>query len=706
MADPIRKAQKLEKKGEFHRAAEIYLSLGEHYRAIELLIASGETDRAGELLIQNNRADEAVALFLDRGNVNRALEILKQQGNFFKAAVICKQRRRYREAAAFYEKCGLLSEVARMLIEERDYRRAADYFVRSNMFQSAAEAFEMAAKETDQKNLFGHGGHQADDAIRRALWMKAAKAWEKVPNLEKAAKMYQDLLEWPIAAKLFETIGNFRKALFCYEQADDKDNSIRLLRNMNMLEKADRLMAIRSEESGDHLTAAKLALQHNDFARAAEYYEKAGEYLLAGENYEKAQAFLLAAEAYFRADQIEKAARMYQASGNIDTAAQLFEQLNFVSEAVKLHVLSQNFIRAAELLLDNDKTEEALRLLLRVPDEHPSQRSIRRLKALAYFRLKKVDSGYKLVSELLDQPTSAETVDIQYEYANALREDGALEHALATYQRIVEYDRNYRETMKYLNWCAAMEETISAKVSDTIVGELPIGMVIASRYELLELLGKGGMGVVYRAADRELNLAVALKILRPKLSYDPDFIEMFKREVTLARMLAHPNIIKIYDLNRVGNLWFVSMEYLMGQEVKDIIIQQRMLPSERVISIGSQILSALDHSHSKNLIHSDIKPQNIFIDSNDHATLVDFGIARTLGSQVREQTVYGTPGYISPEQITGNPATQRSDIYSLGVTLYEMVTGDMPFEDETVDQILENQLKRLPPAPSTLSPEI
>ncbi|HPQ39637.1 MAG TPA: protein kinase [bacterium] len=707
MADPIRKAQKLEKKGEYRRAAEIYLSLGDSNRAIELYKACGDTGRAGELLIENNRADEAIELFMQKGNLNRALDILKQQGNFFKAAMVCKQKHRYREAAAFYEKCGLISESARMLMEEKDYRRAGEYFFRSNMYQSAAEAFELAAREMDQKqNPFAPQTHQTEDTVQRALWIKAANSWEKVPNPEKSAKIYQDLLEWITAAKLYEQVGNFRKALFCYEQADDKKNTIRLLRNLNLHEKADRLMAIESELSGDHLTAARLALQYNDYARAAEYFEKAGKHKLAAENYEKAQAFMLAAEAYFRADEIEKAARMYQASGNIDTAAQLFEQLNFTSEAVKLHVHSQNYTRAAELLLDSDKTEEALRLLLRVPDEHPSQRTIRRLKAIAYFRLKKIETGYNLVKDLLEQPVSTDNIDIYYEYASALQEDGALEQALTTYQKIVDYDRSYREALKYLNWCAAMEETISAKVSDTIVGELPIGMVLAGRYELLELLGKGGMGVVYRAADRELNLAVALKILRPKLSYDPDFIEMFKREVTLARMLAHPNIIKIYDLNRVGNLWFVSMEYLMGEEVKDVILREDRLTSERVIHIGRQILAALDHSHGKQLIHSDIKPQNIFIDSEDHATLVDFGIARTMTQQVRDQTVYGTPGYISPEQITGNPATPRSDIYSLGVTLYEMVTGEMPFEDETMDLILENQLKRIPPPPSTISSEV
>ncbi|MBN1879092.1 protein kinase [bacterium] len=704
MADPLRKAQKLEKKGDYERAAEIYASLGETRHAIDLLLDAEQYDLASELMISSNRVEEAINLYLKRGQIQKALNQLKKQGDFFRAAMICKQQKQFREAAALFEKCGILSEAARMYAEERDYKRAAELYLRSNMMQSAAESYESAVKELEVKaNPFST---TSGDVLARSLWLKAAKAWELVPNPEKAGKIYQDLMEWELAGTLYESIGNFRKALFCFEQSDNIDKTLQLLKNLNMHEKAAKLMAVKAESSGDLAMAAQFALQQKDYAKAAEYYERLGDFRLAAENYEKSQAFLLAAEAYFKADDIPKAARMYRIAGNLDTAAKLYEQLSQTDQAVELHVQSQNFCRGAELLLEAEKTEEALRLLLRVPEDHPSQRTIRRLKAIAYFRLKKIQTGFNFVSDLLEQPVSADNIDVHYEYANALQEEGRLKESLVAFQRIVDHDKNYKNALKCLNWCAAMEETLSAKISDTVVGELPIGIVIAGRYELLELLGKGGMGVVYRAADRELNLAVALKILRPKLSYDPDFIEMFKREVTLARMLSHPNIIKIYDLNRMGNMWFVSMEYLQGEEVKDVIIREGKLASEQVQSIGMQILSALSHSHSRNLIHSDVKPQNIFLDEKGHATLVDFGIARTMSSHSKDQIVYGTPGYISPEQITGDQATPRSDIYSLGVSLYEMVTGRVPFEEETMDLILESQLKTDPPPPSHYSSEV
>jgi tetratricopeptide (TPR) repeat protein len=700
MADPRRKAVKLEKRGDYFRAAEIYVSINDLNEAVRLYKLAEQYDKAVELLVELGRSDEAVELYLKLENYQKAIHVLKKEGDFLRAALICKNRKMFREAASLFEKSGILSEAARMYAEEHDFRRAAELYLRSNMMQSAAEAFESAAKEIPQKS--GPFGHAADSNTSRALWAKAAKAWELAPNPEKAAKIYQDLLEWEKAGTLYESVGNFRKALFCFEQSDSIDATIRLLQNLNMHEKAVKLMAVRAESEGDLATAAQYALQQEDFAKAAEYFEQAGDYHRAATNYEKSQAFLLAAETYFKADNIAKAAEMYRMAGDLDTAAKLFEQLGQTDAAVELNVQSGNFSQAAQLLLDAGKHNEALRLLSRVPPDHSSQRRIRRLTAIAHFRQNNLDAGRKLVTDLLDQTISSDNVDIHYEYANALREESHLKEALVTYQQIVDYNKNYKKALTYLNWCAAMQETVSAQISDTIVGELPIGSVIAGRYELLELLGKGGMGVVYRAADRELNLAVALKILRPKLSYDPDFIEMFKREVTLARMLSHPNIIKIYDLNRMGNLWFVSMEYLEGEEVKEIILKQGEMDPVQVEHIARQILAGLGHSHGRNLIHSDVKPQNIFVDPKNHATLVDFGIARTMTSHSKDQTVYGTPGYISPEQITGEAATPCSDIYSLGVTLYEMLTGIMPFQKETMDLILQSQLNTVPDPPSKI----
>ncbi|MBN1551934.1 serine/threonine protein kinase, partial [bacterium] len=316
------------------------------------------------------------------------------------------------------------------------------------------------------------------------------------------------------------------------------------------------------------------------------------------------------------------------------------------------------------------------------------------------------DAGREQAKEVFKRPISEDNIEVYYEYACALYEESKISEALIAFQDIVKFDKNYRESRQYLNWLAAIREEIAASAGDTVVGELPLGLVINNRYELLQLIGKGGMGIVYRAADRELNITVALKILRPKYSYDPDFIEMIKREVTLARMLTHPNILKIYDLGRAGNLWFISMEFLEGKELKKVIKEHGHLPIDMIKKTLQQVLSGLEHSHQHNLVHSDIKPHNIFIDDKGNATIVDFGISRAAGFISPDATITGTPEYISPEQIQGDAVTAQSDLYSLGITLYEMATGEMPFSGPDIDTILELQLEMVPPSPNELRADI
>jgi tRNA A-37 threonylcarbamoyl transferase component Bud32 len=369
-----------------------------------------------------------------------------------------------------------------------------------------------------------------------------------------------------------------------------------------------------------------------------------------------------------------------------------------------LHIKSKNYSRAARLHLDARQNEDALRLLLRAGD-HTSAMSLRTLLAIAYFRLDKIDKGLEQAKDIISMPISMDTIEVQYEYASALYEQGNFNQAMEIFQAIVSLAKDYKKARQYLNWIAAVNEEVQAELGETIVGELPIGLTINNRYELMKLIGKGAVGIVYQAADRELNISVALKILRPKYSYDPDIIEMIKREVTLARMLAHPNIIKIYDLNRAGNIWFVSMEYLQGEELKARLRRQGPYPVPELVAILDQILSALIHSHRAKVIHADIKPANIFINNDNQITLVDFGIARAAGSFTEDQLVSGTPEYISPEQIRGDPPTPRSDLYSLGISLYELTTGRLPFRGHDMKQILEQQLNSIPPSPIEIRPD-
>ncbi len=707
MPDYIKKARKLERRKEYLRAAEYYVLGGDHERAIELFEKKKLYLKAAKISERIGKADQAAEFYSRIGDFFHAAELLKKAGDTFQSALMYKRAKRYQDAAEMFEESGVVSEAARMLELEKDFAGAGERYLKAGMVRSAAICFEQAAQAGENAMDADDSGDQPDSETRE-LTIRAAEAWKLVPDIHHSAMLYERIGAWVEAGELYEQCGETRKALECYTTANEREKSSRLRARLNLPDTTG-YSARQPEpepEGDDYISLAQLADTREDFAMAAENYELAGEFALAGDRYEKICDYVLAAEMYFRADNIAKAAEMYELAGSHETAAKLYEQLEAFDKAISLYVKIKNFSRAARLYLDQGDHESALRILLRIPKDHPAMDSVDFLYGICYFRMGKIKDALKYAKKFLDEPISGENIELYYEHARALYEKEEFEPSLKLFRQVVDKDKAYKDSRQYLNWLAAMEAEKTADMHQIEVGELPIGMIINNRYELLELLGKGGMGVVYRAADRELSLAVALKVLHPKYSFDPDFIEMFKREVTLARMLAHPNVLKIYDLNRAGSLWFVSMEFLQGKELKTIIREQGALPVDVITSILTGILKGLAHSHKSNLLHCDIKPQNIFIDSRNSVTIVDFGIARAVGSISDDDMITGTPEYIAPEQIHGDPATVQSDLYSLGVTLYEMATGRMAFHADTIEAVLDQQLEMYPEPPRSVRPEL
>jgi serine/threonine-protein kinase len=231
------------------------------------------------------------------------------------------------------------------------------------------------------------------------------------------------------------------------------------------------------------------------------------------------------------------------------------------------------------------------------------------------------------------------------------------------------------------------------------------------RYEIVAELGKGAMGVVYRANDPMLNRAVAIKTINMAEAENEGVAEYearFYQEAKAAGGLNHPNIVIIYDIGRSGNLVYMAMEYVEGKELRELLTEGQPLPVVQAVDIAAQVADGLAYAHQHHVIHRDIKPANILITSDGRAKIADFGIARMRSAETRTQTgvIMGSPKYISPEQVIGKRADHRSDVFSLGVILFQCLTGTTPFNGDGLSALMYQITNYDPPAPSTVNPQV
>jgi serine/threonine protein kinase len=238
-------------------------------------------------------------------------------------------------------------------------------------------------------------------------------------------------------------------------------------------------------------------------------------------------------------------------------------------------------------------------------------------------------------------------------------------------------------------------------------GDSEVLRALSARYEILADAGRGSMGNVYKARDRETGGIVALKLLKPEIASDQGMIDRFKNELLFARKITHKNVCRVYEFNRVNGVAYTSMEFVEGESLRAVLNRDRKLPAKQATEFALQMCSGLNEAHAQGIVHRDLKPENVMIDSRGSVKIMDFGIARSMDAATRRTgSLAGTPAYMAPEQVAGKPVDYRTDIYSLGLMLYEMFTGVPAFRAENSVAVALKQMREDPIPPHTIEPAI
>lgn len=701
----VKQARKAAKGGEFLEAARLFEEGGESGEAVQAYLSARAPERAAQLLAKSQKFADAARLY----------EGLKK---YQPAGELYEQARDPRSAAAAYSRAGRPYRHARQLSVGGDWPGAVGAFQKMGLSRRAAEAAEQAGDWVRAAQLYAKAydeelaRHTGDPGAAKAyallglakksgmLFARGGKVDEAVKVLERA-KLYDEIAnvfrqagDYPRAADYLARSGRFLEAAQVLEESGDLNGAERM-RGEVCLQKGQVLEAINHfEKAGDLPRAADLYRSKGDFPNAGRLFEAAGDHARAGEVYLQVKYFDKAAAAFEKAGKFREAAKYFTEAGNASKATEMLEKAGAKYEVGLSYFergLFDQAIRALQAIATGEPDYEKGKKLLG---------DIFREKGMISLAIK----NYQLAvgsSEI--GPENAETY---YQIALCQEKDNQPEQALAIYEKILVADYHFRDVgqrvqqvrrvmaQKPKTPSGGLAAGIAAGISpgspregrfdETVYGaaEPPPREDAVRRYEILNELGRGGMGIVYKARDTMLDRVVALKVLPPALRSHPQALQNFLREAKSAAAMNHPNIVTVYDVGEEAGDFYITMEYVEGKTIKEILIQDKLIPHKAALVIAGQICKALSYAHERKIVHRDIKPSNIMWTDKREVKLMDFGLAKVLKDVTNQTTrVAGTPFYMAPEQVRGEGVDHRADLYALGVTIFEILSGDLPFPE-------------------------
>ena len=684
-------------------------------------------EAAGEFLAGHNMKDEAAEVFMRGELFHRAAEIRHDQNRFDEAADLYKKLGRHEQAGKIFAQIGQHEEAGQCYLEAGKFSIAGEMFERAENFKEAGKCYskvgfhrhaaqaylkggaEAAAAESLTQAFNEEGGVAGAKSDQKAKEMrgiakKAAEILAKLERFDEAENLLVRSESFGPAAKIAYQTGNYKRAAELFLRVQRGDLAAKALERLGDEIGAARLMGEYLRDQGKDAEAVEYLNKAGEHATAGDLYRKLARFGEAGEAYARASDFSAAAEAFRAAELLEPAADAYAQCQKFAEAATCYGQVGKRDKQAAMLEKAGRPFEAGKLFAELGESDAAIRLLQTIPSSDS-----RYGEACSILGRMFQDKGmHSLSVKKFEEAAGSDSVtranvDAFYQLARAHERKEDLPGAIEIYERILSFDYHFQDVAACLERCKA---SLKQKLGETAPPQTaPTGIPnVQKRYEIVRELGRGGMGVVYLARDSVLEREVAYKVLPEGLRGNPNALKNFLREAKAAAQLNHPNIVTVYDAGESEHGFYMAMELVEGTTLKEILRQRGAVSPNAAVYILRQMASALQYAHGRKVVHRDIKTANTMWTTEKHVKIMDFGLAKLM-EEVRNATtmISGTPFYMSPEQTLGRDVDHRTDIYSLGVTLFELTTGELPFQKGNVPY---HHVHTAPPDPRSIKADI
>lgn len=685
--------------GMHDEAAEVYVRAKSFARAARSYQAAGKVSQAIHCFKRAGDFEQSARLYADSGDHRAAAAEFVQAGNPAAAAQQYEKAGDHQHAARHYRQVGALFEAARSYDASGDPRAAAECFagyVDEVLQGRTLEAYAQASADEAQRAQVRHAARRAGEVWQQlGAWEEAAQAFVRAQLWAQAAECRRQQANWSAAADLYLKAGEPLKAAEVLEEGGDA-------------ERAARMRAEAALAQGDRLEAARMMQAAGEVGRAAQLFEELGEFAQAAALLEQAGEFERAADLYARADKHGLEARAAEQAGLLARAADAYRAAGDVESEIRLRTAQGDYFRAGRLLFEHRRFVDALDMLDRIDSSAAIYPRALELAGDIYFAQGRYERAFSRFKSALGQrEIDAAMLPLVYKMARALEEEKDFSGAMEHFGYVTGVDQAFEDAAARLQ---ALRGKIRRSSLTTATGSGPFGAPTATpgalprRYEIISEVARGGMGVVYKARDTVLGRIVAFKILGENLKDNQVAVKYFLREARAAAALSHPNIVTIYDAGEQDGEYYMAMEFVEGTTLKQLVQKKGALQENQVRYVLDYCCRALDYAHNKGVVHRDIKSGNVMLATDKSLKIMDFGLAKFLREYQNNHTQQvGTPFYMSPEQIIGKELDFRSDLYSLGCTIFECATGQVPFGKGDLSY---HHLHTAPPRPRELNPAL